>query len=145
MNEWYLIVFLLTSKATDGLISRIVKKGYAVRPGIEKPGANEIVSDSGLASSVMVVIIQPPQKSQVKSFTEMLGELTLIVNTTKHFGYVLSSQAPGIGISNIKLSALPQKRKPEPRPAHLKLMPPGPLATFIETVEAGEIGKEEPE
>jgi hypothetical protein len=131
-NTWHLLtVFLLTGKAADGIMAELVKAGYGVKSGnIEKA-----VWGNGRASAMLTLMVQSPDQDQ-PNINQVRNRLSPIINKAKHFGWVVSSDA-SLHTSNIKLNSLPQKHKPEPRPIHMKLLPPGPMATFIESVEAG--------
>jgi hypothetical protein len=172
-NPWYLLtVFLLTSKAADGIIADLIKNGFGVKPGLEQ---DKSVFDDGKISSVFVILIQPPE--QFQTFIQVRDRISTIIHKNKHFGYTISNSAVSIQSTNIKrigcntitneptkpihaiyirqqirdhlsathsrecsdpkLPSTAQRNKLSFRPPHLKLLPPGPLASFIEAVETG--------
>jgi hypothetical protein len=129
-NTWHLLtVFLLTGKAADGIIAELVKAGY----GIKSADPTKPLWGEKTAAPFLFIMVQAPTNL---TLSQTRDQLLPIINKSKHFGFTVSLNS-AVSASNITLDALPPKHKPERRPANMKLLPPGPMATFIETVEAG--------
>jgi hypothetical protein len=129
-NSWHVLtVFLLTGKAADSIIAELVKAGY----GIKSAAPTKLLWGEKTAAPFLYIMVQPPTNL---TLSQTRDELLPIINKSKHFGFTVSPHS-AVSASNITLNALPPKHKPGTRPIHMKLLPPGPMATFIETIEAG--------
>jgi hypothetical protein len=129
-NTWHLLtIFLLTGKAADSLLAELVKAGY----GVKSVDPTKPLWGAKTAAPFLFIMVQPPTNLDL---VQTRDQLLPIINKVKHFGFTVSPNS-AVSASNITLDALLPKHKPGTRPIHMKLLPPGPMATFIETVEAG--------